>query len=68
MVPALATIIGVYVIFRMFETMFFSTARYAGKAQHIIVGIFAGLVVVIVFFTLVDIWNAASRPGAIPKF
>ncbi len=68
MIPALATIIGVYVIFRMFETMFFSTSRYSGKAQHVVVSIFAGIAALVVLFNLINIWIAASQPGATPKF
>ena len=67
MLPAIATMVGLYIIFRMIETVFLSTSRYSRKFQHVFVGILAGIIGVIVFVEMIGVWLAGSNAGNIPR-
>ena len=67
MIPALATMIGIYIIFRMVEVLFLASSRYSGKFQHILVGVLAGVTGLIVFFELISVWLAGNNAGNIPR-
>jgi len=66
MLPALATMIGAYIIFRMIETLFLATTRYSGRTQHVVVGILAGLVGVVVLVQMIEVWIAGTRSSGTP--
>jgi hypothetical protein len=61
-IPALGTMIGSYIIFRMMEVVLFSGSRYSGKAQHVLASVLAGIVGIVTLFNMLEIWLSGS-PG-----
>lgn len=61
MIPALATIISAYVIFRMIEVFVLSQTRYQSRTAHVVIAVFAVIVILIVGFNIVDIYFAGVQ-------
>ena len=64
MIPALATIVSAYIVFRMLEVFAFAGTRYSNTAARVIMCVLALLVIAVVGLNLADIWSAGMQ--AIP--
>lgn len=56
MIPALATIISAYITFRMIEVFALAQTRYRSRAAHIVIAVFAVIVILIVGFNMLNIY------------
>lgn len=63
MIPALATIISAYIVFRMFEVFAFPGTRYLNTGVRVVMFILAGIVILVVAVNLIDIFSAGVQPG-----
>lgn len=61
MIPALATIISAYVVFRMAEVFCFPRTRYLNKGAWVVMLVFAAIVILVVGFNLMSILSAGSQ-------
>jgi|GEM_PF-4634112 len=64
MIPALATIVSAYIVFRMLEVFAFAGTRYSNTAARVIMFVLAVIVILVVGVNLADIWSAGVQ--AIP--
>lgn len=63
MIPALATIISAYIIFRMLEVFAFPATHYSNTGVRIVICILAAIVILVVAVNLIDIFFAGAQPG-----
>jgi hypothetical protein len=66
MIPALATIISAYIVFRMLEVFAFPGTRYLNTGVRVVMCILAAIVILVVAVNLIDIFSAGVQPGLIP--
>ena len=67
MIPTLAVMISAYVGFRMIEVFLFPTSRYRSDGARVAAYVFAGLALIVIVFSAVDILMSGSGVGNLPR-